>query len=57
MKNGRTKHTSVQDNMYKLEFLKQWFEASFYSKVVRKYIDLSATNGTFITKSEIKYTF
>ena len=30
-------YSPFKDNMYKLDFWKQWFEASFNTKVVRKY--------------------
>ena len=30
-------HIYIYDNMYKLEFLKTVYDASCYSKVVRKY--------------------
>ena len=44
--------------MYKLKFLKQWFEAVFlYKKKKLESIDLSAINGTFVTKDEIENNF
>ena len=36
-KNGKTKLTYFLINIYKLDFLKKWFEAIFYAEVVRKY--------------------
>ena len=47
---GRIKHTNIKHNMYKSEGWKTIIEASFYTKVEIESIDLSVTNGTFVTK-------
>ena len=54
---GRIKHTNIKHNMYKSEGWKTIIEASFYTKVEIESIDLSVTNGTFVTKYKFENNF